>query len=127
MDFLFQFHSGWRYLVLLAGVVTIALALPGLRGNRIGEGVLRAVRIFAIVLDVQVLIGIALLALRPFVPQVIGHLVMMVAAVAVAHLLSVTLKKRPPERRTAGLALAGIGICLALVVAGILALGRPIV
>ena len=127
MDFLFGFHSGWRYLVLIAGLVVLVMGLAALRTGRLGDGAIRAVRIFAIILDVQLLMGSALMVVRGFFPQLIGHIVLMVAAVALAHLLSVTLKKRPPERRTPALLLTGAGLCLVLIVGGILALGRPIV
>jgi len=126
-DFLFSFHSGWRYLVLLAGVVALALPLIGLRAPTLGNGALRALRLFTIALDVQFLLGIVLLFVRPFFPALIGHIVMMVSAVALAHLLAVTIRKRPPERRTPALAATGVGICLVLIVGGILAIQRPLI
>jgi hypothetical protein len=125
-EMLFSFHSGWRYVVLLAGVIAFALPLLGLRSATLGKAALRALRVFTVVLDVQLLLGIVLLFVRPFFPALIGHLVMMVAAVAVAHLLAVAIRKRPPERRTPALAATGVAICLLLIVGGILSLGRPL-
>ncbi len=125
-DFLFGFHSGWRYLVLAAGLAALIMVALGSRGGVLGDRALRLVRLFVTTLDIQLVVGVALLFLRPFYGQLIGHLVMMIAAVATAHLLIVSLKKRPPERRTPALAATGIVICLALIAVGILAIGRPI-
>lgn len=124
---LFQFHAGWRYVVLVAGVVALLLPLFAIRSPTVGSGALRAVRIFTIALDVQLLAGVVLVFLRPFFPALMGHILMMVAAVAVAHLLSVTLRRRPPERRTPAFIATGVGICLLSIIAGILSIGRPIV
>ena len=126
-EILFRFHSGWRYVVLLAAVIALALPLIGLRSATLSNGALRALRVFTVVLDVQLLLGIVLLFVRPFFAQLIGHIVMMVAAVALAHLLAVTIRKRPPERRTPALAATGVGISLLLMVAGILAIERPLI
>lgn len=126
MEFLLGFHSGWRYVVLLVGVLALAGGLAGLRTGTVGSRAVLAVRVFAITLDVQIIVGIGLLFVRGFYPQLMGHLILMIAAVALAHLLSITLKKRPPERRTAGLVLTGTGISLLLIVGGILAIGRPV-
>jgi hypothetical protein len=126
-DFLFSFHSGWRYMVLLTGAVALALPLIGLRSPTLGNGALRALRVFTVTLDVQFLLGTVLVFVRPFFPAVIGHIVMMVSAVALAHLLAVAIRKRPPERRTPALAATGVGICLVLIVGGILSIGRALV
>lgn len=126
-NFLFGFHSGWRYVVLLAGLIALVLSLAGFREGRLSAGALRVIRLYTTALDLQLLAGVGLLVVRPFFPALIGHLVLMVATVAVAHLLSVTLKRRPPERRTPALAATGVGITLLLIVGGILAIGRPLV
>lgn len=126
MEFLLGLHSGWRYVVLLAGVVTFVMGLLALRAGAVGDRSLLALRLFAVAVDVQFLAGVALLFVRGFYPQLMGHLILMIAAVALVHLLSMTLKKRPPERRTPALLLTGTGIALLLMVAGIMAIGRPV-
>lgn len=120
-------HSGWRYLVLLAVLVALIVPLATLREGDSGGWTMRAVRILAVVLDVQLLLGIGLLFVLPFYPALMGHIVMMVAAVALAHLLVISLRRRSPAERTAALPLTGVAIILAIIVAGILSIGRPIV
>jgi len=126
---IFMAHSGLRYLVLLAGAIAVVLALAALRPgptSGAGRAAIHAFRLFVIVLDVQVLLGIGVAFTRPFVPMYMGHIVMMVLAVAMGHVLSVQLKRRAPGQRSPALILAGAGIPLLLVVGGILALARPV-
>ena len=79
------------------------------------------------VIDLQVLLGVITLVTRPFFPALIGHIVMMVAAAAVAHLGAVRLKKQPAnERSYTALLVAGL-LPLVIMVGGILALQRPII
>ena len=127
-DFAFAAHSGTRYLVLLAGVLTALYALAGLvrKGpvDRVGMGLLRA---FGILIDIQLLLGILTLLSMPFYSALIGHLVLMVAAAAVVHLGLVRVKKLPNEQRGWGTLLATATVPLLLIIAGILAIQRPIV
>lgn len=120
-------HSGWRYLVLLAVIIALLAPLAGMRGGDSGGWTLKSVRILAVVLDIQLLLGIALLVVLPFYPALIGHIVLMVAAVALAHLLAISIRRRAPAERTTALPLTGVAIILAMIVAGIMAINRPIV
>lgn len=127
MDVLFQAHSGFRYLVLLAAVAIIVYAVVGLAMKRpLDRGALTTFRFFVILLDIQLVLGIATLLTRPYFPALIGHIVLMVAAVAIAHLGAVRAKKAEPPAGF-GLILATTLIALALIVGGILAIQRPIV
>ena len=93
-SFVFNAHSGLRYLILVIGVVTALVALIGfLQKKPASSAGVTMLRIFTVLLDIQVLLGIATLLTRPFYAQLIGHLVMMIAAVAVAHLGTTRLKK----------------------------------
>lgn len=127
-NFFFMFHSGLRYLVLLVGAVALVMLLVSVAKKRsaLGGG-FGAWRIFVILLDVQVLAGLLVVFTRPFLPQFIGHITMMALAMFVAHAISVLFKRRPAERQMPGLLLVGVVLCLALIVGGILAIGRPIV
>ncbi len=128
-DFVFRAHSGWRYCVLLAGALTVLLALLALAGGsqgRLGRAALILYRVFVGTLDLQVLLGILTVALRPFQPAFIGHIVMVVLGAVAAHYFAVLIKKRAPERRVI-LALSGVVIALVLIVGGIRAIGRRIV
>lgn len=128
MDFLFSAHSGTRYLVLLVGMITAIYALVGMAANRpFDRGALTLLRIFAGIIDLQIVLGIATIFARAWFPALIGHIVMMVAAAAVAHLGVVRLKKLPDAERRYGLLLASALIPLALMIGGILAIQRSII
>lgn len=121
-------HSGFRYLVLLLGVAVIAYAAYGLATKRPYDQRMRMLgAAFVGVLDLTVLLGLAALVTGRFYPQLGGHIVMMVLAVAVAHIVSVVMRKRPPEQRTYLPHIVGTLIVLAIISFGILAIGRPIV
>jgi hypothetical protein len=126
-EMLFMAHSGVRYLVLLAGLLAAVLAALSLRGRNLSGAAETVGRVFVGVIDLQVLLGIAVVLTRPFFPQLIGHIVLMVAAAAVAHGVWAAVKRRPVGARPAGLWLGGVVGALALMVGGILAIGRAIV
>ena len=123
MNALFAAHSGLRYLVLLAGLVAAVYFAVGLAQKR---PVTRAVRvmgaIFSGLLDLQVLLGLILVAMGRYYPQLIGHIVLLLLAVAVVHGTLVANRKRPQP----GYALPLVGVVLGLVLLamGILAI-RP--
>ena len=127
-DFVFNAHSGLRYLILLLGVLTAVLALIGMAQKKAAQPAgVTMLRVFVVLLDIQLLLGVLTLISGQFSGQLIGHLVMMVGAIAVAHLASTRLRRAAPEARSSGQLLAGVLIPLVLIVAGILAIQRPIV
>ncbi|XXF79898.1 hypothetical protein P2318_09170 [Myxococcaceae bacterium GXIMD 01537] len=125
MNFLFHAHSGLRYLVLLVGVAAIVYFAVGLATKR---PVTKAVRIlgsaYAGLLDLQVLLGIVLVAMGRYYPQLIGHIVMMLLAAGVAHGLLVANRRRPQPGYL--LPLLAVAISLALIAGGIMAIGRSL-
>lgn len=124
---LFAAHSGIRYLVLLAAVVAAAgLLLAVLQRKPYDRTSRTLMSIFTGVLDLQILLGLLLLAVIPFYGMLAGHLVLMFAAAVVAHGAAIANRNRPVEQQSNGLLLAGVLGALALVVAGIMAIGRPI-
>jgi hypothetical protein len=126
MTFLYHAHSGLRYLVLLAALVAIvalAYALASGRGARAAR-ILPAV--FIGLLDLQILLGIGLVLGGVFPDAAVGHLVMMVLAAVVAHVASVLGKRASTAQREQVMRLAGIVIALALIIGGIMALGRSV-
>ena len=124
---LFAAHSGLRYLVLLAGVLLVLYALAGLLGRRkYSTRVARLAAVFAGLLHMQVLTGIAVLFTRPFYTAIIGHLFLMLAAAAVAQLAGSVVKRRPRERKSYGPHLVGAVLALGLVAAGVMAIGRGV-
>lgn len=126
-EFVFMAHSGWRYAVLVVGVLVLVLAAAGLGGRtNLARSAERMYRVFATVLDIQFLLGIGTAILRPFVPMYIGHIVMMVLAIAITHILGGRLKKLDPGVHKPGVVLVGVLVALALIVGGILAIRRPL-
>jgi heme A synthase len=125
MNFLFQLHSGLRYLVLLAGLAALVYFAVGQVTKRpVGKGVRVLGAIYSGLLDLQVLIGGAMVALGRYYPQLIGHMVMMVLAVALTHILLVRNRKRPQPGYV--LPLVAVGGSLVLIVGGIMAIGRGV-
>lgn len=123
MNALFHFHSGLRYLVLLAGVLGIVLSILGLARKKSFTRQGRVVgAVFTGLLDTQVLVGLIMVFAGRFYPALIGHLVMMVAAALVAHVfLAVNRRRSEPNWL---LPLYGVGGAMALIVLGLGAIGR---
>ena len=121
-------HSGFRYLVLLIGIVVIAYAAYGMATGRPYDQRMRILAaIFTGVLDLTALLGVTMILFGTFYPQLGGHIVMMVLAVAIAHMVSIVMKKRPPEERTYAPHLVATLLILGVLSFGILAIGRPII
>ena len=121
-------HSGLRYLVLLLGIAVIVYAAYGLATKREYDKTMRILgAAFTGMLDLTVLFGFAALFVGQFYPQLGGHIVMMVLALVVAHVVSIVMKRRPPEQRTYAPHLVSALIVLGIVAAGIVSIGRPVV
>ena len=120
-------HSGIRYLVLAAALWVIGYAAFGLVTRRqYGKGMRISSAVFTGLVDLSVLLGIVLLLTRPFYPQLAGHIATMVLAAVVAHVVPLALRRRPLAERTYTPHLVGTAVVLALVVMGIMAIGRPV-
>ena len=121
-------HSGFRYLVILAGLIVIGYAAFGMVTGRPYDKTMRITSaVFTGLVDVTVLLGVVTLLSGTFYPALVGHITMMVLAVVVAHVVSVVIKRRPEEERTYAPHLVGTLVVLGLIAAGILAIGRPLV
>ncbi len=128
MRMLYYAHSGLRYLVLLMGLIAVVYFAFGLATKRPVDKSVRIVgSSFVGFLDLQILLGVAVLAtgMIPFYPALWGHLVMMVLAAGLAHTLLVVNRRRPsPGYALPLIAVAG---ALVLIMGGILAIGRSLV
>lgn len=121
-------HSGFRYLVLLLGIVVIGYATYGLATKRRYDSRMRILATaFTAALDFTVLLGLAHLFTSRFYPQMVGHITMMALALAITHIVAVVQRRRPLEQRTYGPHVVGTLVVLAVVSFGILAIGRQIV
>jgi hypothetical protein len=124
---LLSVHSIVRYLVFVTVLVVLAASLVGVGKGRVTPATTVAFRVFVAAFDVQAAIGIVLLILRGFYGQLMGHLILMIGALAWAHFVLVFVRKRPEDPKLAGLVVVTILGCLALMAAAIMAIGRPIV
>ncbi len=126
-NILFHAHSGLRYLVLLAGVLSLGYSLVAMLRNRPWDKPGRILlSSFVGLLDLQVLLGIVLIFVRVFFPMLWGHLVMMILAAVVAHIAAGVNKRRAPEAQSHLVAVLGSAGALILVIGGITAIGRAI-
>lgn len=121
-------HSGIRYLVFVAALAVIGYAIYGMATGRPYDKTMRILSAaFTGLLDLMILLGVTLLFTGMFYPQLGGHIVMMILAAAVAHVVHGVMKRRPPEQQTYAPHLVGTLVALGLIAAGIMAIGRPLV
>lgn len=121
-------HSGLRYLVLLAGLAVVVYAAFGMVTGRDYDKRMRVLSAsFTGLIDLTVMLGLANLFTGRFYPQLGGHIVMMVSAAIVAHVVYGVMKRRPPDQQTYVPHLVGALVVLGLIAAGIMAIGRPVV
>lgn len=126
MIFLYT-HSGIRYLVLLLGVATLLYAMFGVATGRPYDRRMRVISVlFAGSLHLNVLVGLGLIFMGTFYPALIGHIFMMVGAAVVAQIVPSVMRRRVEEERTYLPHVVNTLVALALVVGGIMAIGRPI-
>ena len=123
MSALYHAHSGLRYLVLLSAVAAlIALAHAFVTGRSARRA--RAIATtFAVLLSLQVLLGIGLVMGGLFSDSIAAHLVIMVLALATTHGAPLVAQRASTDRRELGIRLAGVALALALIAAGIMSIG----
>lgn len=115
---LLHLHNATRWLILVAAVIAITIAVIGLvRRSEWGRGAKLSSLAFLIVMDVQLLIGLLLYGVSPLVRAAMGdmslamadtqlrfylveHLLLMVVAVALTH-VGYALAKRATSARAA--------------------------
>jgi hypothetical protein len=123
VSFLYQAHSGLRFVVLLAGLTMVAMCFAGLMQKQPFSKAGRIVgAVFSGSLQLQVVIGAALALMGLWMPRDIGHVVMMVAAAVLAQVM--LSKNRRAAQPNWVRPLIGVGGALVLISAGIFAIGR---
>ncbi len=126
--FFLDAHSGLRYLILVAGVLTVLYAAYGVFSGRTYDKTMRILASgFVGTIHLQILLGLALLFSGLFQPSVIGHIFMMLFAAAAAQVPVSVMRRRPEEQKSYLPHGIGAFVALALIVGGILSIGRPIV
>ena len=126
---LFYAHSGLRYLVLLAGVLVLGYAGYGQATKREYDKTMRILAaVFTGAIDLTAFFGVAyLMSGVDFYPRLSGHIMSMVFAAVLAHVVSAVMKRRPVAERTFMPHIVGTILVLGLIFAGVMAIGRPIV
>ncbi len=118
-------HSGLRYLVLVAAVATLVMAIVGIATKRpYGKDMRIPATVFAGLLHLQVLLGFAVAVSGRFHPSLIGHIFLMLLAAVVAQLPLSVMRRRPPEARSHMPHLVSTLVALGLIWAGVAAIGR---
>ena len=93
---IFYAHSGLRYLVLLAGVAALVYLAAGLaRGKPFDKAAGALTGAYVGLMDLQVLLGVILWLMIPGYPALMGHIVMMLAAVTAGHMANIVNKRAP--------------------------------
>lgn len=125
MTGLFHAHSGLRFLVLLAGAVAVGYSAFGLATKRPFDKTGRVLgSVFVGLLDLQILIGLAMVALGFWYPALMGHLAMMLIGAGFAHFILAKNRKKPNPSFLAPI--LGVGGALVLIALGIMAIQRGI-
>jgi len=119
---MYSLHSWLRYAVFLAGLAAFGYALWGLLGKRpYRKRMWDLAAAFTISLYVQVVLGFLLIFTYRFFSGPLGlHMVFTMAAAALAQMTYSANRRRSREERRYGIHVAGVGVAMALVVAGIL-------
>jgi heme A synthase len=124
---MFMAHSGIRYLVLLFGVACAVYAIFGWATGRSYDRTMRVIAsIFAGTLHLQILLGVVVIFTRGFYPALMGHILTMVIAATVAQLPVSVMRRRPEDQRTYAPHAVSALIALALIWAGVAAIGRSL-
>jgi heme A synthase len=127
MQMLFMAHSGVRYLVLLTGIVALlyfGYAVVAKKGNDRTARIIGAA--FTGFIDLQVVLGLLMVAFGLFYSALIGHMFMMIAAAVVAHVAMVFGRSAPNAARGNAVRLLGVATALVLIIGGIMAIGRAV-
>lgn len=124
---MFMAHSGVRYLVLLFGAACALYALVGWATGRPYDRTMRVIAsIFAGTLHLQILLGVVVVFTNGFYPALMGHILTMVIAAVVVQLPVSVMRRRPEEQRTYPPHAVSALIALALIWAGVAAIGRSL-
>src|SRR4051812_20197018 len=126
MNTLFHAHSGLRYLVLLAAIGALFALVYARSTGRASRAARVLPMAFTGLLDLQILLGIALVMGGLFPDAAVGHLVLMLLAAVVAHGSSIMARRSADERRDVVIRIGGVVLSLLLIAAGIMAIGRGV-
>jgi Na+-translocating ferredoxin:NAD+ oxidoreductase RnfE subunit len=120
-------HSAFRYLALLAGIAVILYALHGMATSRAHDRNMKNLALtFRSTMDISVIIGVVMIMTGYGFYNDLGvHILVMVLATVVSHLVPAVMRKRPQAERTLAPYAVATAISLAMVMVGTLSLNRP--
>ena len=125
MDTLVSAHSLLRWFVLLAALAAIVVTLVGWVGPGLPEATTRRTMLaYAIILDVQVLLGIVIWVTGNYWAGgghqfQLEHPLIMLIALAVAHIAAARARRASSAFRAARIRAIGVIVSLALILVGI--------
>lgn len=122
---LLHLHSGLRWLAVLAGIAVIVYALRGAATRRPHDKTMKHLAItFRSLMDVTLFSGIVMVMTgHDFSANAGMHVVMMVLATAVSHVVPAVMRGRKQEERTLVPYAVATAVALGIVVVGTLSLG----
>lgn len=121
-------HSALRYVVFALAAAVLGYAVYGMAARRPFDEPMRKLgAYFALSLHLEILLGIGMLFTGQFSPALTGHVFMMLFAAGVAQVVPSVMRRREPEERSYAPYVVSTLVAMALVVTGILAIGRPLI
>ena len=125
---MYTFHSLLRYPVFLAGLAAFSYALWGMLAKRPYQKLMwDLASAFTVTLYIQVVLGFMLIFTYRFFSGPLGlHMAFTMVAAALAQMTYSANRRRPREERDFGIHVMGVGLALALVVAGILVIRNSV-
>jgi len=126
---LFHLHSGLRYLILLSGLAVILYAVVGHVQKRPHDKVMKNLAItFRSLMDVTLFSGLVMVMTGfGFYNDLGVHVILMLLATVVSHIVPAVMRKRKQEERTLMPYAVATAVALALLAVGVLSIGRPVV
>ena len=120
---LLYLHSGLRWLIVLAGLAVIVYALRGVATKRPHDATMKNLAItFRSLMDVTLFSGVVVVMTGfDFQGNVGVHVVLMLFATVVSHIVPAVMRKRRQEERSLLPYAVATAVALALVVVGSLA------
>ena len=119
-------HSWLRYAVFLLGLAAFFYALLGLlKKQPYQKRMWDLASAYTFILYVQIVVGFFLIfaTTNRFLDRYLGlHMILSMAAVALAQMTYSTNRRRPREERRYGIHVWGVGLSLVLVLAGLFAI-----
>lgn len=126
MNVLYHAHSGFRYLILLVALIAIVVIGRGIIARKSVRTASTLSGTFAVLLDLQILLGFALFLGGITYDALVGHMALMLIAAIVANAMLVVAPRAATERKELVIRLGAVLVALVCIVLGILAIGRSV-